>query len=54
MPFTAIPETVREVMDARPVMPVASLEDVLAADAGARTASREALARRARVPLRAH
>jgi 1-deoxy-D-xylulose-5-phosphate reductoisomerase len=54
VPFTAIPETVRDVMDARPVTPVASLEDVLAADAGARIASREALARRARVPLRAH
>src|SRR5690349_19959511 len=51
VPFTAIPETIREVMDARPASPVASRDDVLAADAAARSASREALARRARVPL---
>jgi 1-deoxy-D-xylulose-5-phosphate reductoisomerase len=54
VPFTAIPETIREVIDARPAARVASLDDVLAADAEARHAAREALARRARVPLRAH
>ena len=54
VPFTAIPEAIREVMDARPGAPIASLGDVLDADAEARSAARLALARRARVPLRAH
>ena len=52
--FTAIPETIREVIDACPAAPVSSLEDVLQADAVARRTGREALGRRARVPLRAH
>jgi len=52
--FTAIPDTIREVMDARPASAIATLEDVVAADAAARRAAGEALGRRARVPLRAH
>ncbi len=54
VPFTAIPDTIREVMDAGPAGPIATLEDVLEADARARRTSREALARRARVEVRAH
>ena len=49
--FTAIPEAIREVMDATPGTPVSALDDVLAADAAARRAGREATDRRARVPL---
>jgi 1-deoxy-D-xylulose-5-phosphate reductoisomerase len=54
VPFTAIPETIREVMDARPASPITTLEDVLEADAQARRASRDALGRRAGVAIRAH
>jgi 1-deoxy-D-xylulose-5-phosphate reductoisomerase len=54
VPFTAIPDTIREVIDARPAAAIATLEDVLEADAQARRTGREALARRARVALRAH
>jgi len=54
VPFTAIPDTIREVVDATPGTPIAALDDVLAADAAARRAGREAIERRARVPLRAH
>jgi 1-deoxy-D-xylulose-5-phosphate reductoisomerase len=53
VPFTAIPDTIREVIEAGPATPVATLEDVLAADARARRAAGEALARRARVAARA-
>ena len=52
--FGAIPATIREVMDSRPPAAIATLEDVLEADSEARHASREALARRARVAVRAH
>ena len=54
VPFTAIPDTIREVIDALPAAAIATLEDVLEADAQARRTGREALARRARVALRAH
>jgi len=54
VPFTAIPDTIREVIDARPAAAIATLEHVLEADAQARRTGREALARRARVTLRAH
>ena len=54
VPFTAIPDAIREVMDAAPASPVTDLSDVLEADARARRAGREALARRARAPIRAH
>ena len=54
VPFTAIPDTIREVIDARPATRIAALDDVLAADAEARRIAREALDRRARVALRAH
>jgi 1-deoxy-D-xylulose-5-phosphate reductoisomerase len=54
VPFTAIPDTIREVIDALPAAPIATLEDVLEADAQARRTGREALGRRARVSLRAH
>ncbi len=47
IPFTAIPESIMEVLDGRPATPVTRLEDVLAADAWARERSREALKRRA-------
>jgi 1-deoxy-D-xylulose-5-phosphate reductoisomerase len=46
IPFPAIPESIMEVLDAHPVATVSRLEDVLAADAWARTRSREALRRR--------
>jgi len=52
--FTAIPDTIREVMDARPASAIATLEDVLEADRQARRTSVEALGRRARVAVRAH
>jgi 1-deoxy-D-xylulose-5-phosphate reductoisomerase len=45
--FPAIPEAIREVMDAHPCRPVAALEDVLAADAWARERTQAALKRRA-------
>jgi 1-deoxy-D-xylulose-5-phosphate reductoisomerase len=51
VPFTAIPEAIREVMEGTPAGPVAGLQDVLDADARARRAGRDALARRARTPL---
>jgi 1-deoxy-D-xylulose-5-phosphate reductoisomerase len=47
VPFTAIPESIMEVLEGRPSTPVARLEDVLAADAWARERSRDALRRRA-------
>lgn len=46
IPFNAIPESVREVLDDHPSAAVSGLEDVLAADAWARERSREALRRR--------
>ena len=46
VPFTAISESVEEVMTAHPGSPISTLEDVLEADAWARARSREALARR--------
>jgi 1-deoxy-D-xylulose-5-phosphate reductoisomerase len=45
--FTAIAESIAEVMEAHPPAPVSTLEDVLAADAWSRARSREALGRRA-------
>jgi 1-deoxy-D-xylulose-5-phosphate reductoisomerase len=45
--FTAIPESIMEVLEGRPDSPLTRLEDVLAADAWARERSREALRRRA-------
>jgi 1-deoxy-D-xylulose-5-phosphate reductoisomerase len=48
VPFTAIPETVAEVMDDHPPRPLRGLDDVLAADTWARDRSRTALGRRAR------
>jgi 1-deoxy-D-xylulose-5-phosphate reductoisomerase len=54
VPFTAIPDVIRDVIDLAPSAPVSVLDDVLAADAHARRAAREALERRARAPLRAH
>ena len=44
--FPAIPESIQAVMEAHQVAPLRRLEDVLAADAWARTQAREALARR--------
>jgi 1-deoxy-D-xylulose-5-phosphate reductoisomerase len=44
--FPAIPEAIREVMNAHPPAPVATLDDVLAADAWARERTRAALKRR--------
>jgi len=54
VPFTAIPDTIREVIDALPAAAIATLEDVLEADAQARRTGREALRRRAHVALRVH
>jgi len=54
VPFTAIPDTIREVIDALPAAAIATLEDVLEADARARRTGREALGRRAHVALRVH
>jgi 1-deoxy-D-xylulose-5-phosphate reductoisomerase len=45
--FPAIPEAIREVMDDHPPRAVATLDDVLAADAWARERTRAALKRRA-------
>jgi 1-deoxy-D-xylulose-5-phosphate reductoisomerase len=52
--FTAIPETIRDVMDRTPAGAVSTLDDVLEADAAARRAAAEAVERRARVAARAH
>ena len=46
VPFTAIPESISEVMDAHAVTPLKRLEDVLEADAWARERSRAVLGRR--------
>ncbi|HVR72107.1 MAG TPA: 1-deoxy-D-xylulose-5-phosphate reductoisomerase [Vicinamibacteria bacterium] len=46
IPFTAIPESIEEVMDGHPGSEVRDLEDVLEADAWARRRSAETLARR--------
>jgi 1-deoxy-D-xylulose-5-phosphate reductoisomerase len=46
IPFTAIPESIAEVMDSHRPAAVAALEDVLAADGWARARSREALGQR--------
>jgi len=46
VPFPAIPEAIREVMDDHPPRAVATLDDVLAADAWARERTRAALKRR--------
>jgi 1-deoxy-D-xylulose-5-phosphate reductoisomerase len=46
IPFTAIPESIAEVMDGHPAGPLGDLEAVLEADAWARRRSRETLARR--------
>jgi 1-deoxy-D-xylulose-5-phosphate reductoisomerase len=46
IPFLAIPEIVRETLDAEPVRPITSLEDVLAADRRARMRAATAVARR--------
>jgi 1-deoxy-D-xylulose-5-phosphate reductoisomerase len=54
VPFTAIPEAIREVLDGTPPSPAADLQDVLDADARARRAGRDALARRARTPVPGH
>jgi 1-deoxy-D-xylulose-5-phosphate reductoisomerase len=45
IPFTAIPESIREVLDAEPPARASSLEDVLQADRRARERARRALAR---------
>jgi 1-deoxy-D-xylulose-5-phosphate reductoisomerase len=47
VPFTAIAESIREVLDAHPRAPVSDLGDVLAADAWARERAGRALQRRA-------
>jgi 1-deoxy-D-xylulose-5-phosphate reductoisomerase len=47
IPFTAIPESIAEVMEAHPPSAISALEDVLAADAWARARAREALGRAA-------
>lgn len=44
IPFTAIPETIADVMGAHPVQPATQLEDVLAADAWARDEARARIA----------
>jgi 1-deoxy-D-xylulose-5-phosphate reductoisomerase len=46
IPFTAIPESIGEVMDAHRTQPIRDLGDVLAADAWAREQARETLRRR--------
>jgi 1-deoxy-D-xylulose-5-phosphate reductoisomerase len=45
-PFLAIPESIQDVLEGEPCSPVATLEDVLAADRRARERARQALARR--------
>jgi 1-deoxy-D-xylulose-5-phosphate reductoisomerase len=47
VPFTAIPQSIAEVLDAHQPAPLTGLDDVLAADAWARRQSRETLERRA-------
>jgi 1-deoxy-D-xylulose-5-phosphate reductoisomerase len=47
IPFPAIPETIMEVLEGHPTVPLTRLADVLAADAWARERSREALRQRA-------
>ena len=47
IPFLAIPEIVRETLDAEPVCPITSLDDVLAADRRARVRAADAVDRRA-------
>jgi 1-deoxy-D-xylulose-5-phosphate reductoisomerase len=47
VPFPAIAESIREVLEAHPPTPVSDLGDVLAADAWARARAGEALLRRA-------
>ncbi len=47
VPFLAIPESIQEVLEGEPCAPVATLDDVLAADRRARERARQALARRA-------
>jgi 1-deoxy-D-xylulose-5-phosphate reductoisomerase len=49
IPFTAIPETISEVMQAHPTTPVAALEDILAADGWARVRARERINSRATI-----
>jgi 1-deoxy-D-xylulose-5-phosphate reductoisomerase len=46
IPFTAIPDSILEVLEAHPPVPVNDLSDVLEADAWARDRAREALGRR--------
>ena len=46
IPFTAIPESIAEVMEGHPAAPLRALEDVLEADAWARRRSEETLVRR--------
>jgi 1-deoxy-D-xylulose-5-phosphate reductoisomerase len=52
--FTAIPEAIRDVVDATPPGAISALDDVLEADAAARRAAAGAVERRARVAARAH
>ncbi len=49
VPFTAIPESIAEVLEAHPPGPVRELGDVLEADAWARAQARQALRRLDRV-----
>jgi 1-deoxy-D-xylulose-5-phosphate reductoisomerase len=46
IPFTAIPESIAEVMDGHPTAALLALEDVLEADAWARRRAGETLFRR--------
>jgi 1-deoxy-D-xylulose-5-phosphate reductoisomerase len=46
IPFTSIPDSIQEVLEAHPPEPVNDLSDVLEADAWARDRAREALSRR--------
>jgi 1-deoxy-D-xylulose-5-phosphate reductoisomerase len=46
IPFTSIPDSIQEVLEAHPPEPVNELSDVLEADAWARDRAREALSRR--------
>jgi 1-deoxy-D-xylulose-5-phosphate reductoisomerase len=52
VPFTAIPDTIRAVIGDGPAAAIATLEDVLEADAEARRTARNALAASARVTVR--
>ncbi len=51
IPFLTIPEIVRETLDAEPVRPITSLDDVLAADRRARVRAAEAVVHRADLAL---